>query len=57
MKLVRVKTEASSKTETVYKKLNATNMIQDVCLLDSQILMLMEETGHSVYFARNFWLR
>jgi hypothetical protein len=50
MKLVRIKTmEAISCTETVCKSLNAENTIQNTCLLDSHVFMLLGKRGHNVY--------
>jgi hypothetical protein len=33
---------------------NAENIVQNIRLFDSQILMMMEKRGHNVYFARTF---
>jgi hypothetical protein len=42
--------EASSRRETVCKNLNSENTTQNICLLESQIMLLMERKGHNVYF-------
>jgi len=42
--------DAGSRKDVVCKKLSC-SMIQNICLLDSQILMLMEKRGHNIYFA------
>jgi hypothetical protein len=46
--------ETSSSRQTACKQLNTENTIQNMSLLDSQILILMENIGTSVYFARIF---
>jgi hypothetical protein len=46
--------ESSSSTETVSKILNAENTVQNAFLFHSQILILLEERGHSIHLYENF---
>jgi len=58
MKLCGVKTARMCEAENRYvRNLIAKNSTSYICLLDSQILMLMEKRGHSVYFVWKLWLR
>jgi hypothetical protein len=52
----RTGNKATSSKGTVFKNLNAENATQNICLLDSQVLMLTEKRGHNVYFVCKFWL-
>jgi len=51
IKLVQVKTMRLVQVEKQYvRNQNGENTIQNICLLDSQILLLMHTKGHNVYF-------
>jgi hypothetical protein len=41
--------EAGSCREIICKNLNTENATQNICLLDYQVLMLMENRGHKLY--------
>jgi len=57
MKMVCIKTVRLVQLgERYMKNLNRENTIQNICILDSQLLMLMEKRGHNIYFAPTFWL-
>jgi hypothetical protein len=48
MKVVLVETMRPAQVQKWYVKgLNAKDMIYDICLLDSQILILMAKSGHN----------
>jgi hypothetical protein len=58
IELIRVKTVKPVQGKKLHaENLNTENMIQNICLFDSQLLMLMGKGGHSFYFVQKFRLQ